>query len=255
MKQYGLIGLPLVHSFSKRFFTEKFANEAIDARYDLFELQSIADFPHLLTQYEFSGLNVTIPYKQQVIDYLDELDETAVEIGAVNVIKFIRNNGQLRLKGYNSDAIGFEKSLKLHLLPHHQKALILGTGGASKAVVYTLKKLGVEAIFVSRTKHSTGLTYDMLDQAVMNSHKLIVNTSPVGTFPHNDECPAIPYPYLDDTHFLYDLVYNPAETLFLAKGKEYGAKGVNGMEMLVGQATASWDIWETRQPHVVVFFE
>ena len=244
MKQYGLIGFPLVHSFSKRFFTEKFAYENIDAKYDLFELESGSDFPRLLAQHEFSGLNVTIPYKQQVIAYLDELDETAAEIGAVNVIKFIRSNGVLRLKGYNSDAVGFEKSLTPHLLPHHRKALILGTGGASKAVAYTLKKLGIEAVHVSRTKQPGCLTYDTLDREIMIGHKLIVNTSPVGTFPHSDECPAIPYSYLDDTHFLYDLVYNPAETLFLAKGKEHGAKGINGVEMLAGQAVAAWEIWE-----------
>ena len=244
MQQYGLIGFPLIHSFSKQFFTRKFAEESIEARYDLFELVSISDFSRLLTQHEFSGLNVTIPYKQQVMDYLDELDETAAEVGAVNVIKFIRKDGELRLKGYNSDVVGFEKSLKPHLLPQHRKALILGTGGASKAVAYVLKKLGVEAVFVSRTKRQDCLTYAELDREIMKTHKLIVNASPTGTFPHSDECPAIPYAYLDDECFLYDLVYNPVETLFLAKGKEHGAKGVNGMEMLVEQAVAAWEIWQ-----------
>ena len=243
MKQFGLIGLPLVHSFSKRFFSEKFDTEDINAKYDLFELPAISDFPDLLKQHEFSGLNVTIPYKQKIIDYLDELDETAAEIGAVNVVKFIRDNDTLRLKGYNSDAIGFEKSLKPHLQPNHRKALILGTGGASKAVDYTLKKLGIETTFVSRNKQSDNLTYDMLDKDVMNNYQLIVNTSPVGTFPHTDECPAIPYQHLGKSHFLYDLVYNPEETLFLKKGRAQGAQGINGKEMLVGQAVAAWDIW------------
>ena len=243
MKQYGLIGMPLAHSFSKRFFTHKFDAENIDAKYDLFELPSITDFPHLLKQHTFHGLNVTIPYKEQIIDYLDELDETAAEIGAVNVIKFIRHNGTLRLKGYNSDVIGFEKSLRPHLQTHHQKALILGTGGASKAVAYTLKKLGIEVTFVSRNKQANCLTYDMLDRQVMDSHTLIVNASPVGAFPHADECPAIPYQYLGEKHFLYDLVYNPEETLFLKKGITQGAKGMNGMEMLVEQAVTAWEIW------------
>ncbi|MDR1585376.1 MAG: shikimate dehydrogenase [Prevotellaceae bacterium] len=243
MKQYGLIGFPLTHSFSKRFFTEKFAAENIAAKYDLFELDSISGFTGLLNTYELSGLNVTAPYKQQVIEYLDDLDETAAEIGAVNVIKFIRKNGGLRLVGYNSDAIGFERSLAPHLKDYHKKALILGSGGASKAVFYVLKKLGLETLSVSRTKQSGNLTYEMLDKNVLDDYKLIVNSSPVGTFPHVDECPQIPYALLDSEHFLFDLVYNPAETLFLKKGKEYGAKGINGMEMLVGQAKAAWEIW------------
>lgn len=243
MKQFGLIGFPLGHSFSKKFFTEKFEHENIDAHYDLFELESITDFSLLIENTDFSGLNVTIPYKEKIIEYLNELDETAAEIGAVNVIKFIRKDGKLKLKGYNSDAIGFENSLKPFLRPIHTKALILGTGGASKAVDYILRKNGIETTFVSRIAKSDVLTYPQLTKETLSENLIIVNASPVGTFPHSDEYPEIPYEFLTRNHFLYDLVYNPAETLFLKKGKEQGAQGINGEEMLIGQAVAAWKIW------------
>jgi len=238
MKQFGLIGYPLGHSFSKKFFTEKFEKENIDAQYDLFELKHITDFSILIEKTDLAGLNVTIPYKQKVIEFLDELDETAAEIGAVNVVKFIHSNDNVILKGYNSDAIGFENSLKPHLKSYHTHALILGTGGASKAVDYVLKKNGIETTFVSRTKGLNNLSKDVLDKNL-----LIINTSPVGTYPHSDECPEIPYGFITELHFLYDLVYNPAETCFLKKGKEHGAQGINGEAMLVGQALAAWEIW------------
>lgn len=245
MKQFGLIGMPLTHSFSKRFFTEKFSKENIDAQYSLYELPNIDDFENVLKNDALCGINVTIPYKEQVMAFLDELDETASEIGAVNVIKFIRGNGRLRLKGYNSDAIGFENALRPFLQPYHKNALILGTGGASKAIDYTLNKLGIKTTFVSRTAKPGMLTYEQLDEMVMTKNLLIVNASPVGTYPHSDKCPDIPYQFLTDKHFLFDVVYNPAETLFLKKGKERGAQGLNGEAMLVGQALAAWEIWNS----------
>jgi len=243
MKQFGLIGYPLGHSFSKKFFTEKFERETIDARYDLYELKDIADFAPLKDSEQLCGLNVTIPYKEKVIAFLDELDDTAAKIGAVNVIRCIRKDGKLALKGYNSDAIGFESSLKSYLQPTHRKALILGTGGASKAIDYTLRKLGIETTFVSRTVKPGMFTYSQLTPKIMADYTVVVNASPVGTFPHSDECPDIPYQYLTDKHLLFDVVYNPAETLFMIKGKEQGAVVLNGEAMLVGQAVAAWEIW------------
>ena len=243
MKHFGLIGFPLGHSFSKKFFTEKFKQENIDAQYDLYELANLLELENLLTETELYGLNVTIPYKEQVIQHLDELDDTAAEIGAVNVIKFIRKVGSLSLKGYNSDAIGFENSLAPLLKPYHQKALILGTGGASKAIDYTLRKLGITTTFVSRTAKPDSLTYDQLNEDILNKNLVIINASPVGTFPHADECPNIPYQFLTDKHLLFDAVYNPAETLFLKKGKEQKAQILNGEGMLTGQAIAAWKIW------------
>jgi len=243
MKHFGLIGFPLGHSFSKKFFTEKFKQENIDALYDLYELANLLEFENLLTENELYGLNVTIPYKEKVIQYLDELDDTAAEIGAVNVIKFIRKEGSLRLKGYNSDTIGFENSLAPLLKPYHLKALILGTGGASKAIDYTLRKLGITTTFVSRTAKPDSLTYNQLNEDILNENLVIINASPVGTFPHADECPNIPYQFLTDKHLLFDAVYNPTETLFLKKGKEQKAQVLNGEGMLIGQAVAAWKIW------------
>lgn len=243
MKHFGLIGFPLGHSFSKKFFSEKFLQENIDAQYDLYELPEIAAFEPLKEMDDLCGLNVTIPYKQQVMPYLHELDETAAEIGAVNVIKFIRKDGELILKGYNTDAIGFEEAIKPLLKPAHTKALILGTGGASKAVDYVLKKNGLQTTFVSRSAVEGGFIYDQLSAEIITDYKVIVNASPVGTYPKVDNCPAIPYEFLTEDHLLYDLVYNPAETLFLKKGKERGAAVLNGESMLTGQAIAAWKVW------------
>lgn len=243
MKQFGLIGFPLGHSFSKKYFTEKFEREGIDSRYDLFELENISEFTALKENTNLCGLNVTIPYKEKIISYLDELDDTAAKIGAVNVIKFTHSNGKLILKGYNSDAIGFENSIKPYLQNFHKKALILGTGGASKAIDYSLGKLGIETLFVSRSAKPNFLTYDQLNEEILKDYLVIVNASPVGTFPHSDECPNIPYQFLTDKHLLFDVVYNPAETLFLKKGKARGAQGLNGESMLIGQAIAAWEIW------------
>ena len=243
MRRFGLIGFPLGHSFSKKYFTEKFLLEGIDARYDLYELKSLDEFAELKVSENLCGLNVTIPYKQQIIPFLDEMDETAAEIGAVNVIKFIRNGNDLKLKGYNSDAIGFLQSIRPYLKPHHNKALILGTGGASRAFDYTLRKLGIETTFVSRTPRDGQLSYSDLSETVLKEYPIILNASPVGTFPDVERCPDIPYQYLTSRHLLFDAVYNPAETLFLQKGKAQGATVLNGEGMLTGQAEAAWKIW------------
>ena len=243
MQQYGLIGYPLGHSFSKRFFTEKFENEQINAIYESYPIDNIQKLTKIIASVELSGLNVTIPYKEQVIPFLDELNKDAAEIGAVNVIKFIRSNNTLTLKGFNTDAIGFENSIRPLLKPHHSKALILGTGGASKAIKFVLQKLGIETVYVSRTPTVGQLTYGELNEMILSDFTVIVNASPVGTFPNVDTCPAIPYQFLTDKHLLYDVVYNPAETLFLKKGREQGAVGLNGEQMLVEQALAAWEIW------------
>ena len=244
MRKFGLIGLPLAQSFSKKYFTARFQNEGINACYELYELQDIADFTSLLAREELNGLNVTIPYKQTVIPFLDELDPVAEAIGAVNVIKFTRTEeGNLTLKGYNSDVIGFENSLVPSLKPHHRKALILGTGGSSKAIDYVLRKLGLVTMFVSRTARPGMLTYTQLTREVLEDNLVIVNATPVGTFPKSDACPAIPYEFLTADHLLFDVVYNPAETLFLKYGRAHGAEGINGEAMLIGQAEASWEIW------------
>jgi shikimate dehydrogenase len=243
MRRFGLIGFPLGHSFSKKYFTEKFLLEGIDARYDLYELRSLEEFAELKVSENLCGLNVTIPYKQQIIPFLDEMDETAAEIGAVNVIKFIRNGNDLKLKGYNSDAIGFLQSIRPNLKPHHNKALILGTGGASRAFDYTLRKLGIETTFVSRTPAEGQLNYGELCETVLKEYSIILNASPVGTFPDVERFPDIPYQYLTSRHLLFDAVYNPAETLFLQKGKAQGATVLNGEGMLTGQAEAAWKIW------------
>lgn len=243
MRQFGLIGLPLVHSFSKIYFNDKFAKEGIDASYELYELKDISQFNILKNKADLCGLNVTIPYKEKIIPYLDEVDETAAKIGAVNVIQFIRREGSLKLKGYNSDAIGFENSITTFLKPHHKKALILGTGGASKAIDFVLHKLGLETTFVSRTAKPGVLTYSQLNNEIISDHLLIVNASPVGTYPHVNEYPDIPYQFITTRHLLFDVVYNPYETLFLDRGKEMGAVGLNGARMLLEQAIAAWDIW------------
>lgn len=243
MRNFGLIGFPLGHSFSKRYFSEKFETEKIDARYELYELEKIEKFSDLIQDVELSGLSVTIPYKEQVIPYLHELDETAAQIGAVNAIRFIRTADKLILKGYNTDAIGFENSLKPHLKPQHNKALILGTGGASKAIIYVLGKLGIECKSVSRTAQNGQLSYADLNENLLADYKLIVNATPLGTFPNTNACPDIPYQYLSNEHLLFDVVYNPSETLFMKKGIEKGACALNGEAMLIGQAVAAWEIW------------
>lgn len=249
METYGLIGFPLKHSFSARFFSEKFARENIDAEYLNFEIEDITELRRvILFNPSLRGLNVTIPYKEQVIPFLHTLSPEAEEIGAVNVIRVVRQPGEMynyHLTGYNTDYIGFRESLRPLLRNEiHTDALILGTGGASKAVAQALKDLQITYRFVSRTPAEGRHSYDELTSEIINTHKLIVNASPVGTFPQFEQCPAIPYEALSPNHLLYDLVYNPTETLFLRKGKAMGATTHNGKEMLELQAEAAWKIWQ-----------
>lgn len=244
MKKFGLIGYPLGHSFSKNFFNEKFYSENIDAEYLNFEIADIKELPKvLLNNPELKGLNVTIPYKEQVIPYLNELDPDAAAIGAVNIIKFVQQKGKTKLVGYNSDIIGFVQSIEPLLESQHKKALILGTGGASKAVFHGLKKLGIESKFVSRKAQKGMFTYEELTPEIMDEYKVIVNCTPVGMYPRADEYPDIPYDYLTPNHLLYDLLYNPDTTLFMKKGADKGAVVKNGLEMLLLQAFGAWDIW------------
>lgn len=244
MRQFGLIGYPLSHSFSKGYFTEKFLKEGIDdCHYDIFPLESIGDFVDLCEQHKnLVGLNVTIPYKEKIIPFLDELNNEAAAIGAVNTIKFI--NG--KKIGYNSDCYGFEMSLKPLLKPYHTNALILGTGGASKAVEYVLKKLGISFQYVSRNKTANTINYDELDERIIHHSKLIINSTPLGMYPNIENSPDISYDFITDKHLLFDLIYNPEETQFLKEGKQRGAQTKNGLEMLYLQAEKSWEIWNSR---------
>ncbi len=249
-KIYGLIGYPLGHSFSRGYFNDKFAAEGIDAEYVNFEIPDIGDLMEVFAENPgLAGLNVTIPYKEQVIPYMDEMDSEAAGIGAVNVIKIIRRDGRddgdFKLKGYNSDVIGFRDSISPLLTPQRDKALILGTGGASKAVAYALSTLGVESLFVSRSARKGVITYSDLTPELMAERKVIVNTTPLGMYPHVDEAPDIPYEYLTPAHLCYDLLYNPDVTLFMHKASEHGAEVKNGLEMLLLQAFASWNIWNS----------
>ena len=240
MDKYGIIGYPLGHSFSRAFFTEKFQREHIDAEYVNFEIPSADMLPGIVqANPNLRGLNVTLPHKEAVIPMLDELSDEAKEIGAVNVIR-VRDG---RLKGFNSDIIGFMDSIRPLLKPWHQHALVLGTGGASRAIRVGLQRLGIEWTYVSRTPAPGRLTYADLTSELMEHYQVIVNCSPVGMFPRVDACPDIPYQLLTDRHLLYDLVYNPQETLFLKHGAEHGAAVKNGLEMLHLQALASWRFW------------
>ena len=245
MKTYGLIGYPLGHSFSRGYFTDYFGREGIEAEYKNFELPSIEQLAQVLqTEPTLQGFNVTIPYTHQVFSYLSELSEAAQAIGAVNVVKVMRRDEGLYLKGYNTDYIGFTDSIRPHLKPHHTHALILGTGGASKAVDYALRKLGLKTQYVSRTAREGIIAYDELTPELMAQYTVIVNTTPLGMHPKVDECPPLDYAQLTPQHLLYDVVYNPAKTLFLQRGEEHGATICNGMDMLIGQAKAAWKIWE-----------
>ncbi len=248
MEKYGLIGYPLRHSFSIGYFNEKFRAEGIDAEYVNFEIPSLDDFPGIIAENpNLRGLNVTIPYKEKIISYLDELDKDTRAIGAVNVIKVVHKKNKVRLIGYNSDIIGFTQSIEPLLQPHHKKALILGTGGAAKSVFHGLKNLGVEGVYVSRTPKKDMLTYAELTPEVMQEYKVIVNCTPLGMFPKVDVCPDIPYDLLTPEHLLYDLLYNPNITLFMKKGMQQGATTKNGLEMLLLQAFAAWDIWNQEE--------
>ncbi len=245
-KIYGLIGKSLSHSFSMDFFNQKFIAEEIDASYINFEIEDVSDMMSVLSEYSsLNGLNVTSPYKEAVMDYMDELDATARLVGAVNVIKINRdaNDGVLKLVGYNSDFIGFKTSLEPLITPEMDRALVLGTGGASKAVKAVLGTLGIEVDEVSRKKSVHTITYEELTKQMIHEHKLIVNTTPLGTYPFTESCPDIPYRFITAAHLCYDLVYNPSETMFMKKAAEQGATVKNGLEMLLLQAFESYRIW------------
>lgn len=241
-KQYrlGLIGYPLGHSFSKKYFTEKFVTQGIyDIEYDLFPLKSIKEFPTFIKKNpNIIGLNVTIPHKESVIEFLDEIDEEAREVGAVNTIIVSKKS----LKGYNTDVIGFRKSLEGFLNVKPDRALILGTGGVSLAAQFVLKKMGIQSTMVSRDSEK-GITYDDLDQQLVEGHELIVNCTPVGMHPLEENAPLIPYRFLSSNHYMYDMVYNPVKTLFLNRAEERHCHTLNGLEMLRIQAEESWRIW------------
>lgn len=247
MKTFGLIGYPLGHSFSKKFFTEKFEKENLnDHQYLNFEMDSIARFPSIFDEHEnIIGLNCTIPYKQQIMQFLNEIDKDAEAVGAVNTIKIIKTEKGIKAKGYNTDIIGFEQSLSPMLGEQHKKALILGTGGASKAVKYVLNRLGIEYISASIEEElsENEIPYSDIKHDMISERLLIINATPLGTYPNVDTCPKIPYDAIGSNHVLFDLVYNPELTLFLQKGKEKGAKTKNGLEMLHKQAIAAWNIW------------
>ena len=242
MPHFGLIGKSLQHSFSKQYFTEKFKKLNLsDNDYELIELPAIdSSFGDLLRSGKYQGLNVTIPYKQEVIPFLDGLSEEAEAIGAVNTISFQEN----KVIGHNTDAYGFHRSIKPFLAYQHERALVLGTGGASKAVIYILKSLGIQYMKVSRNPQAADeIAYDQLNDNAVNFSRLIINCTPLGTFPKVEEFPNIPYAGISEQHLLVDLIYNPAETQFMAKGKAQGATVLNGYDMLVHQAEKAWEIW------------
>ena len=241
MRLFGLIGFPLTHSFSKNYFEEKFSNEKLfDCSYQNFPIETIAQFPQLLQQNKnLKGLNVTIPYKEKIIPYLTSLNEAATAIGAVNTIKI---NAE-KATGFNTDYIGFLRSIKPQLKAHHNKALILGTGGSSKAVRHALELLNISYQYVSREKKDNTFLYAEIDKDVLQEHTVIINTTPLGMFPNTSAAPDIKYHEMTRHHLLFDLIYNPAETMFLQKGKAQGATTINGSEMLQIQAEESWKIW------------
>lgn len=241
MHKYGLIGRNISYSFSRGYFAEKFQKLKIEASYENFDLQEIEAFPKVIKSTEdLRGLNVTIPYKEEVIQFLDELDPVAREIRAVNTIKILKNG---KLKGYNTDHFGFTESLKPYLKHRHKKALILGTGGASKAVAYGLKALGLEYSFLSRTATDTILSYDDCSEAIIKDHQIIINCTPLGTSPRTEEFPPIPVEGITEDHLIFDLIYNPAETMLMKVGAQKGATTINGLRMLELQAEKAWEIW------------
>lgn len=245
MRVFGIIGYPLEHSFSKQYFTEKFQREEInDCAYEAFPIKTIGELEFVLKQQpQLQGLNITIPHKQSILSMLDDSTNIPFGLNACNCIRIVDE----KLFGYNTDVIGFERSLTPYLKTHHTKALILGNGGAAEAVKFVLKQLNINYKIVSRQIHKDAeLTYTDLKETILKEHPLIINTTPVGTFPAVDAYPEMPYQYLTSQHLLYDLVYNPEKTLFLKKGEEHGAAIKNGYEMLVVQAEESWDIWNLK---------
>ncbi len=240
-KIFGLVGRNISYSFSRGYFSEKFKNLNLsNYEYLNFDIQKIDEFPQIIKQPYLSGLNVTIPYKEEVFSYMDKISKKAKKIGAINTIKITKKG---KLKGFNTDEYGFRNSLKPLLKKHHKKALILGTGGASKAVAYALKKLKIKYKFVSRTKDENHFLYSDLSKEILKKYTLIINCTPLGTHPNIEVCPKIPYEFLTKKHLLYDLVYNPKESLFLKKGKKQGATIKNGQQMLELQAEKAWKIW------------
>jgi shikimate dehydrogenase len=249
MDKYGLIGYPLGHSFSISYFNQKFADEGINAKYENYEIANIDMLPEILDKNpELRGLNVTIPYKEKVIPFLDAISPEARAIGAVNVIRVSHEKNKILLKGYNSDIIGFTQSIEPMIdKKWHKKALILGTGGASKAVFHGLKKLGIEPVYVSRYERPGTIQYQSITPEVIREYNVIVNCTPVGMYPHTEECPPLPYDAMDYHTILYDLIYNPDQTLFMQRGAEHGADVKNGLEMLLLQAFASWEFWNGKE--------
>lgn len=243
MRRFGLLGYPLSHSFSQKYFTEKFARLGLtDCVYENFSLPDIALLPDVLqSKNDLRGFNITIPYKKQVLAFVDEVSPVVKAIGACNCVN-IKEGKRI---GHNTDVVGFEQSLRPFLKAHHTRALVLGTGGASAAVVYVLQQLGITVQYVSRTASDQAIAYEQVDEALLSTHHLIVNTTPLGMYPNVAECPQLPYQFLTPLHHLYDLIYNPVETLFLANGKAKGASIQNGQEMLVLQAEESWRIWNS----------
>ena len=248
MEKYGLIGYPLGHSFSISYFNQKFQDESIDAVYENFEIPTIDALPEILdSNPNLRGLNVTIPYKEKVIPFLDSVSPEARAIGAVNVIRVTHEGNDIKLKGYNSDVIGFTQSIEPMLDKKlHKKALILGTGGASKAIDYGLRNLGLETVFVSRYERPGTIQYKTITPDVIQEYNVIVNCTPIGMYPKTEECPLLPYEAMDQHTILYDLIYNPDETLFMKLGAKYGAQVKNGLEMLLLQAFASWEFWHDK---------
>lgn len=241
-KKYGLLGKDISYSFSKKYFTEKFSQDLFnDCDYENFDIPTIEEFPTILkTNPDLNGLNVTIPYKESIIPYLDTLSEKAVKIGAVNVIRFTKKGN---LKGYNSDWYGFKKSLEAILQPHHKKALILGTGGAAKAIAFALEQMGIFYTYVSREATENSIDYSRINTTTFDNYHIIINCTPVGTSPNTKEFPPIPYEFFTEKHIAFDLIYNPEETQFLKKAKQKGAVIKNGYEMLIFQAEKAWKIW------------
>ncbi|QYS86123.1 shikimate dehydrogenase [Flavobacterium oreochromis] len=243
MKKLGLLGRNISYSFSKNYFKDKFQNESLTSffSYDNYDIQKIDEFKNIIiNEPNLIGLNVTIPYKEEIIPLLDRLSETAKYIGAVNTIKI---NSKKELIGDNTDFYGFQESLIPLLCDHHKKALILGTGGASKSIAYALKNLGIEYLFVSRKQSLNTISYNELNASIITEYNIIINCTPLGTYPNIKDCPSIPYEFITSNHLVYDLIYNPEKTTFLIKAKEKGAIIKNGYEMLVLQAEKAWEIW------------
>tara|TARA_B100000902_G_scaffold170279_1_gene164772 strand:- start:99 stop:839 length:741 start_codon:yes stop_codon:yes gene_type:complete len=242
IENFGLIGKDISYSFSKKFFTQKFINEGLNnCSYENYDISSISKLLEVINDTKIKGLNVTIPYKESVIELLNHIDPIAKKIGAVNTIKIDKQN---KLLGYNTDYIGFKKSLESNI-SNQKRALILGTGGASKAIVYALKTLNIKTLLVSRKNREECITYEDVSNQIIKDHTIIINCTPLGTYPNIEECPKIPYEYITDKHLCYDLIYNPSKTKFLILSEKKGASIINGNEMLKNQAMESWKIWNS----------